>query len=119
MGYELKNTQRSSSILRCVDPGTYTINLQDFAANTTNIGETINSSAIKRVTWSTNGSISITRNALPLLALHNAGEMRFDEYGHSVANNSTSNLAITITTGGSLVMEITKDTSYNVALTGF
>jgi hypothetical protein len=119
MGYELKNTQRSSSILRCVDPGTYTINLQDFAANTTNIGETINSASIKRINWSTNGSISITRNALPLLALHNAGEMRFDEYGHSVANNSTSNLAITITTGGSLVMEITKDTSYNVALTGF
>jgi hypothetical protein len=119
MGYELKNTQRSSSILRCVDPGTYTINLQDFAANTTNIGETINSASIKRINWSTNGSISITRNALPLLALHNAGEMRFDEYGHSIANNSTSNLAITITTGGSLVMEITKDTSYNVALTGF
>jgi hypothetical protein len=119
MGYELKNTQRSSSILRCVDPGTYTINLQDFAANTTNIGETINSASIKRINWSTNGNISITRNAVPLLALHNAGEMRFDEYGHSIANNSTSNLAITITTGGSLVMEITKDTSYNVALTGF
>ena len=119
MGYELKNTQRSSSILRCVDTGTYTINLQDLAANTGGIGETINSSAIKRVTWSTNGSISITRNAVPLLTLHNAGEMRFDEYGHSIANNSTSNLAITITTGGSLVMEITKDTSYNVALTGF
>jgi len=119
MGYELKNTQRSSSILRCVDTGTYTINLQDLAANTGGIGETINSSAIKRVTWSTNGNILITRNAVPLLALHNAGEMRFDEYGHSIANNSTSNLAITITTGGSLVMEITKDTSYNVALTGF
>ena len=119
MGYELKNTQRSSSILRCVDTGTYTINLQDLAANTANIGETINSASIKRITWSTNGSISITRNAVPLLALHNAGEMRFDEYGHSIANNSTSNLAITITTGGSLVMEITKDTSYNVALTGF
>jgi hypothetical protein len=119
MGYELKNTQRSSSILRCVDPGTYTINLQDFAANTTNIGETINSASIKRINWSTNGSISITRNALPLLALHTAGEMRLDEYGHSIANNSTGNLAVTIVTGGSLVMEITKDTSYNVALTGF
>ena len=48
MGYELKNTQRSSSILRCVDTGTYTINLQDLAANTANIGETINSASIKR-----------------------------------------------------------------------
>ena len=75
MGYELKNTQRSSSILRCVDAGTYTVNLQDLAANTGGVGETINSSAI--------------------------------------------NLAVTIVTGGSLVMEITKDTSYNVALTGF
>lgn len=119
MGYELKNTQRSSSILRCVDPGTYTINLQDVAANTANIGETVNSSAIKRINWSTNGSISITRNAVPILSLHNAGEMRLDEYGHSIANNSTSNLVVTITTGGSLVMEITKDTTYNVSLTGF
>jgi hypothetical protein len=50
-----------------------------------------------------------------------------EPYGHigivmpdgRIANNSTSNLAITITTGGSLVMEITKDTSYNVALIGF
>jgi len=115
MGYELKNTQRSSSILRCVDPGTYTINLQDFAANTTNIGETINSASIKRINWSTNGSISITRSNVPMLALHTAGEMRLDEYGHSIANNSTGNLAVTIVTGGSLVMEITKDTSYNVA----
>jgi hypothetical protein len=89
------------------------------AANTGGIGETINSSAIKRVTWSTNGNISITRNNVPMLALHNAGEMRLDEYGHSIANNSTANLVVTITTGGSLVMEITKDTSYNVALTGF
>lgn len=54
-----------------------------------------------------------------MLALHSAGEMRLDEYGHSIANNSTANLVVTITTGGSLVMEITKDTSYNVALTGF
>ena len=119
MAFELKNTQRSSSILRCVDPGTYTINLQDLAANTVNVGETVNSSAIKRVTWSTNGSISIARASVPMLALHSAGEMRLDEYGHSIANNSTANLAITIATGGSLVMEITKDTSYNVALTGF
>jgi len=119
MAFELKNTQRSSSILRCVDPGTYTINLQDLAANTVNVGETVNSSAIKRVTWSTNGNISITRNNVPMLSLHSAGEMRLDEYGHSIANNSTANLAITIATVGSLVMEITKDTSYNVALTGF
>ena len=119
MAFELKNTQRSSSILRCVDPGTYTINLQDLAANTVNVGETVNSSAIKRVTWSTNGNISITRNNVPMLSLHSAGEMRLDEYGHSIANNSTANLAITIATGGSLVMEITKDTSYNAALIGF
>ena len=119
MGYELKNTQRSSSILRCVDPGTYTINLQDFAANSTNIGETVNSASIKRINWSTNGSISITRANVPMLALHTAGEMCLDEYGHSIANNSTGNLSVTIVTGGSLVMEITKDTSYNAALIGF
>ena len=119
MGYELKNTQRSSSILRCVDAGTYTVNLQDLAANTGGVGETINSSAIKRVTWSTNGSISIARASVPMLALHSAGEMRLDEYGYSIANNSTSSIVITVNTGGTVVLEVSKETTYANSLIGF
>ena len=117
MPIEINNTLRGTSIIRVEGIGTNYINITDLRANTTT--ETVNAFDIKRLYWSTNGNISITRNNVPMLALHNAGEMRLDEYGHSIANNSTSNLAITITTGGSLVMEITKDTSYNVALTGF
>ena len=113
MPYEITNSNRGPSIIRGVNPGTYTITLNDLRANTTI--ETVTNATIKRVMWSTNGSITIIRNGVPILALHNAGDMRFDDYGHSVANNSNQSIAVTITTGGSFVMEVSKSATYNVA----
>jgi len=113
MPLEITNTTRGSSIIRCVDPGTYTVNLTDLRKNTTT--EIVNSADIKRATWSSNGNISVTRAAnTSILALHNSGEMRFDEFGHSISNMNTSNLVITIVTGGTIVLEVSKVSSYNV-----
>ena len=113
MPLEITNTTRGSSIIRCVDPGTYTVNLTDLRKNTTT--EIVNSADIKRATWSSNGNISVTRAAnTSILALHNSGEMRFDEFGHSISNMNTSNLVITIVTGGTIVLEVSKISSYNV-----
>jgi len=113
MALEITNTTRGSSIIRCVDPGTYTVNLTDLRKNTTT--EIVNSADIKRATWSSNGNISVTRAAnTSILALHNSGEMRFDEFGHSISNMNTSNLVITIVTGGTIVLEVSKVSSYNV-----
>jgi hypothetical protein len=113
MSYEIINTLRGPSIIRCVDPGTYTINLTDLRKNPTN--EVVKSADIKRVTWSSNGHITVTRAAnTSLLALHNAGEMRFDDFAYAVSNTNTSNVVVTIVTGGTIVLELSKNSTYNV-----
>ena len=40
--------------------------------------------------------------------------MRFDDFGYSLANNSNQSIVITVITGGSLVMEVSKTATYNV-----
>jgi len=115
MPYEIINSIRTPSIIRMEGTGTTTVQLANLSYNA---NETVNSANIKRINWSTNGNIAITRNNVPILTLHNAGELRCDEFGFSIANNNTSNVAITITTGGSIVMEMSKDCSYATALIG-
>lgn len=118
MPYEITNSIKNSSIVRVVDAGTATITLNDLRANATI--ETVTSANIKRITWSTNGSIQIVRNGVPILSLSNTGEMRLDDFGHSIANNNTQSIVVTINTGGSLVMEVSKTATFNVAPdTGF
>lgn len=112
MSLEITNSLRGPSIIRCVEPGTYTISLANLAKNS--VIETVTSADIKRVTWSTNGSITVVRNITPVLSLQHAGEMRFDEFGHSIANNNTSNVVVTIATGGTLVMELSKQATFSV-----
>jgi hypothetical protein len=115
MAFEITNTQRSASIIRVVDVGTTTVSLANLAFDA---NETVSSANIRRLTWSTNGNIQIIRNSVPVLMLHNSGTMMIDELNHSVANNSGSSIVITINTGGSMVMEVTKVATYATALTG-
>ena len=118
MALEITNSLRGPSVVRCVEPGTYTISLASLAKNS--VIETVTSADIKRATWSTNGAISVVRNSITLLSLQNSGEMRFDELGYSVSNNSTQSIVINIVTGGTIVMDISKAATYNVAPdTGF
>jgi hypothetical protein len=112
MPFEITNTLRGSSIVRAVDPGTYTVTLNDLRANATI--ETVTAADIRHVKWSTNGNIRIVRNSIPLLALHSGGSMDFDEYGHSIANNNTQSIVIEIVTGGTVVLELAKYATYNV-----
>ena len=116
MAFEITNTKRSSSIIRVVDAGTTTVYLANLAASG---DETVTSADIRKVAWSTNGSIQIVRNGVPVLQLHNAGVISFDELNHSIANNNTQSLVITVNTGGSLVMEVTKTATYSSGQTGF
>ena len=116
MAQEITNTQRSTSIVRVVDAATETITL---VALSSGANETVTTANIKRVTWSTNGSITIVRNSIPILALHNAGSMLLDDFNHSIANNNTQSIVVTITTGGSLVMELSKTATYSTGLTGY
>ena len=84
-----------------------------------NANETVTAANIKRINWSTNGNIQIVRNSVPIASLHGTGEMRLDEYGYSIANNSASSIVITVNTGGTVVLEVSKETTYATALTGF
>ena len=116
MAFEITNTNRSSSIIRVNDAGATTIYLANLAFNA---NETVTAANIRKVAWSTNGSIQIVRNSVPILQLHNAGVIHFDELNHAIANNNTQSIVITVNTGGSLVMEVTKEATYTTGSTGF
>lgn len=109
---EIINSVKGSSIIRVADAGTVTVTLNELRAKPTT--ETVTAASIRKLTWATNGSISIVRNSNTILSLHNAGEMDFQGYGYSAANNDTSSLVITIASGGSIVMEVSKTATYNV-----
>jgi hypothetical protein len=115
MAYEITNSPRSTSIIRVIDPGTVTVNIANLSVNS---NETITGASIKRVLWSTNGSISIARNSTPALTLHGSGNMRFDDYGHTIANTPTGTIVITIATGGTAILEISKTAEYATPLVG-
>jgi hypothetical protein len=116
MPFELINSIRSPSIIRIEGTGTTTVALANLSVNA---NETVTSANIKRINWSTNGSIQIVRNSVPIASLHGTGEMRLDEYGYSIANNSASSIVITVNTGGTVVLEVSKETTYANSLIGF
>jgi hypothetical protein len=109
---EILNTLRGTSIIRVADVGSITVALTDLRANA--YTETVTEADIKRLYWSTNGAIRITRNSVPILMLHSAGEMRLDDLGYSISNNNTQSITIEVITGGSIIMEISKRATYNV-----
>jgi hypothetical protein len=116
MPFELINSIRSPSIIRIEGTGTTTVALANLSVNA---NETVTSANIKKINWSTNGNIQIVRNSVPIASLHGTGEMRLDEYGYSIANNSTSSIVITVNTGGTVVLEVSKETTYANSLIGF
>jgi hypothetical protein len=116
MAFDITNTNRSSSIIRVVDAGTSNIFLANLSSGA---NETVTAANIRKIAWSTNGNITITRNSVPILALHSTGTIHYDELNHAIANNNTQTMVITITTGGSLVMEVTKEATYANAPGGY
>jgi len=112
MAYEIINTTRGSSIIRVVDVSSANLALTQFRGSPNT--ETIGTLTIRKLNWSTNGSIEITRDGAQLFKLSGSGEMRLDDYGHSVANTASGNLAVQIITGGCIVMEVSKTATYNV-----
>jgi len=115
MPIEITNSLRSVSVVRVEGTGTYYANLISLA---TNSNEVVSAANIKRINWSTNGNITIVRNGNVIGTFHNAGEIRCDEWAYSIANNNTSNVVITITTGGTLFLELSKSANYTTPLTG-
>jgi len=112
MAYEIINTTRGSSIVRVVDVSTANLTLNQFRGDPTT--ERVVGLAIRKLNWSTNGTIEVTRDGAQLFKLSGSGEMRLDDYGGSVANTASGNLSVQIFTGGCIVMEVSKKATYNV-----
>ena len=112
MSYEIINTLRNTSIIRAEGAGTYNIELSDLSSNA-NL-EIVTSTSVRKILWSTNGSISIARGATPntVLTLYTGGEMRLDDLSYALSNGSTGNVVLTIANGGSIIMEVTKTANY-------
>jgi hypothetical protein len=115
MAFEYINTLRSASIARIIDTGT-TIALANLSSGA---NETITAANIRKVAWSTNGSIQIVRNSVPILTLHNSGSIAFDDLNTTVANNNTQPIVVTINTGGFVLLELTKEATYTTAPGGY
>jgi hypothetical protein len=105
MPVQITNKAYGDTTIQYEGVGTYTTPLANLGIDVT---ETISYANIKRLMWSTNGSIQITRNSNTICSLHNSGEIKFDEYGYAIANNNTGNIAVTIAGGGSLTMQLSK-----------
>ena len=119
MAFEITNQLRSSSIIRVEGASTVNVNVSQLSTNTAL--ETILSANIKRIAWSTGGSISIGRHAasnvlITLATLFNSGQMNFDELGTSLANTNTGNVVVTIATSGTVLLEMSKTATYTTDL---
>lgn len=124
MAYEIINATRGRVTLRVVGTGVNTINITDFAANTvTSVNtsvvsvETVRAVTLSQAHWAANTGTaywSIKRGGTEVLQLPGTGSIPFNQFGMSVANNSTANVIVELVNGGSgtIMIELTKDTSY-------
>ncbi len=112
MAYEIINSVKGKTIIRCVDAGTYTIQLTDLRANA-NI-ENVQSASITDLFWSTSGNILISRGGAPIMNLFSTGDSYNMEgvVPKAGANNKTANIQITIAGSGTVLMELSKDALY-------
>jgi hypothetical protein len=55
---------------------------------------------------------------VPVFTLHGSGDWPLTDMNYSASNNSTQSIVITITTGGSAILEVSKDATYSPTLTG-
>ena len=112
MASKITNSTRGSSVIQVTGADTLTVNVA--TGLSTSATEIVTDAHIKRVLWSTNGSITIVRNSEKVLELFGGGDMRFSDYGYSITSNSTSDIVITVASGGTLVLEVAKVATYTV-----
>jgi len=119
MPYEITNTLRSKSIVRVVGNTATTINLSSLSSNTSL--EAVDSASIAEIISSSDGKWDIYRGD------NTSGTLIFTCYGSAIypltqsdiviANSSTSNIHVTNSgTGGTLILVVSKQTTYNPAL---
>ena len=134
MPYEIINASRGRVTIRVVGTGAVTINLADLAANTVTAAnasvvsvETVRAATISQAHWAADNNAvppngvaywSVKRGATEVLQLPGTGAIPFNQFGMSVANNSTANVIVELVNGGvgTLMLELTKDASYSPSI---
>lgn len=121
MAYEIVNTLRSRSVLRVTGNTATRINLSQLSVNTQI--ETVETASINHVISSTDGIWRVYRGndatGTLILELFDGTDLPLNTYDISFANSSTSNIYVTNSgTGGTLVLSLTKQASYNPPLEG-
>lgn len=106
----IENNQLNGKVLtRDTGSGSYTLAQLSVNANV----ETVTGATINKLFWSTNGNITIARGANTKITLHNAGFWDLHGSGDAIGSDASANIVITVVTGGTLVMELKKQTTYN------
>lgn len=114
MSYEIVNRLRAPSLLRVTGIDTTgALALSAFSANVNT--ENVTSLIITSIKWSliqTTGTLTITRNAVVVATLYGEGDWKHDEL--NIANTATGTLTVAIAGGGTCLIGIKKDATYNV-----
>lgn len=115
MSYEVVNKLRAPSTIRVVD-GSATVNLGDLSANTNT--ENVYAAIITSIKWSVpqGGTVKITRDAGG--GANVVANLAYGDYWPhdelNIANTSTGNISIAITGGGTCIVGVRKEATYNV-----
>lgn len=105
------NSQKGGAAL-IRSTATETINLSDLA----HAGETVNSATITNVMWS--GTVTVTRNAVTILSLTGSGRFPLYDHNSSFTDNATFPIVITITGAGTLVLGLSKKSTFTSDYSG-
>lgn len=114
MSYELKNRLRGPSTLRITGvDSTGALALSAFSANvnTENVTSLIVTSCKFALLPST-GTLTITRDAVVVATLYGTGDWKHDEL--AISNTATGTFTAAIAGGGTAMITIQKQASYNV-----
>lgn len=112
MNVIIQNKIKGKSIINASGLGNASIALQYLTPSPQ--FETIHDFSIKRIVWSTNGNIIVSRNSEVILSLYNSGDMKFTEIKHLLNHNSAHPLDISIENFGNIIFEVNKSSSVNV-----
>lgn len=112
MNVIIQNKIKGKSIINASGLGSASIALQYLTPSSQ--FETIHDFSIKRIIWSTNGNIIVSRNSEVILSLYNSGDMKFNEIKYLLNHNSDHPLDISIENFGNIIFEVNKSSSVNV-----
>jgi hypothetical protein len=114
MPYELQNKLKGPSVIRVTGVDTTgALALTAFSAN--QALENVTSLTVNSIKWSVlpaTGTVVITRDALVVATLYATGEWVEDEF--VLANTATGTLTVQVTGGGTVLVGVSKQATYNV-----